>query len=69
MQVADKIKLLTPAELVELLDNKVTEQTLAQWRYRGNKGPKWSKIGGSVFYRRTDVDAWLKASERTPVVT
>jgi predicted DNA-binding transcriptional regulator AlpA len=35
-----------------------SEAALAQWRYLG-KGPKFIKLGRSVRYRASDVDAWL----------
>jgi predicted DNA-binding transcriptional regulator AlpA len=41
---------------------KITEPTLATWRYLG-KGPAFVKVGAAVRYRRSDVTAWL--AERT----
>lgn len=41
------------------------ERTLTQWRYLG-EGPPYIKVGGSVRYRRSDVDAWLEAHTVRP---
>lgn len=40
-----------------------TEAALAQWRYLGI-GPKFIKLGRSVRYRRSDVEAWLDGQTR-----
>ncbi|MFF2187276.1 helix-turn-helix transcriptional regulator [Streptomyces sp. NPDC058155] len=55
---------LTPTQLAEELD--ISPQTLANWRW-ANTGPRYIKLGTAknapIRYRRTDVDAWLVASE------
>ncbi|MFF9494243.1 helix-turn-helix transcriptional regulator [Streptomyces flaveolus] len=55
---------LTPRQLAEELE--VSTHTLANWRWAG-VGPRYTKLGDGrtarVRYRRTDVDAWLKARE------
>ncbi len=33
--------------------------TLRAWRVRG-RGPRYYKIGGKVFYKETDLDAWIE---------
>lgn len=48
--------LLTPDELAAKLRVKVG--TLYAWRNR-RTGPPSLKVGGSVRYRRSDVDEWL----------
>ena len=40
-----------------------TEQALAQRRFRG-QGPPFIKAGRRVFYRWSDVNAWLDANLR-----
>lgn len=51
--------LATPPEVAEHC--RVSEKTLANWRYL-SIGPKWIKLGGrDVRYRWDDVDAWLDA--------
>lgn len=37
--------------------------TLRAWRVKG-KGPRYYKIGGKVFYRGADLDAWIEAQVR-----
>ena len=55
---------ITPRELAVELG--VSTRTLANWRWSG-VGPRYTKLGDGrtspVRYRRTDVDAWLKARE------
>jgi predicted DNA-binding transcriptional regulator AlpA len=41
-----------------------TPGQLAQWRFRGD-GPPFIKLGRSVRYRWSDVEAWLDANTRT----
>ena len=41
----------------------VAEQTLANWRSMG-RGPKCLKIGGKVFYRLDDLEAFVGATAR-----
>jgi len=36
--------------------------TLRAWRVLG-KGPRFIRIGGSVFYRVSEVESWLKSHE------
>jgi len=50
---------LTPADLSG--ETKISQQTLAQWRYFG-RGPAYVKLGGHVRYMRSAVDAWRDAS-------
>lgn len=50
----DKEKFLTPQELVERWGGTVVTGTLANWRNK-KKGPKYTKIGGKVRYRESDV--------------
>ena len=52
-------KLLTPAEVVEYLDHKITIETLGVWRSRG-KGPEYLKLGGKVVYLLPDLEKWMK---------
>ncbi|WP_315770188.1 helix-turn-helix domain-containing protein [Rhodococcoides kroppenstedtii] len=51
--------LLTPAQCAEVLNMSVA--SLANMRYRGN-GPVFVKIGGSVRYRRSDLDTYLRGN-------
>ena len=54
-------ELLTPAELANEWGMKTT--TLANWRSAGD-GPKFTKIGGKVFYRRQDIQAYIASRVR-----
>jgi hypothetical protein len=60
-------ELLTEAEAAEHI--RRPQSTLRQWRYLG-KGPDYVKQGTEkrsyVFYRRSDLDAWLDASTVHP---
>jgi predicted DNA-binding transcriptional regulator AlpA len=48
--------LLTPAQAAEAVS--LSEQTLRIARIRGN-GPKFVKLGASVRYRLSDLEAWI----------
>lgn len=50
----------TPMEVSTF--TRIAPQTLARWRGEG-KGPKFSKAGSRVLYRREDVLAWLDRLE------
>jgi hypothetical protein len=52
-------ELLTSTKLAEEWDT--SEMALAQRRYRGD-GPRFVKIGARVFYRRSDIRAFLDAN-------
>jgi hypothetical protein len=56
-------ELIADAELANELHQK--PNTLTSWRNRGI-GPAYVKIGRRVFYRRSDVSAWLAAQRREP---
>lgn len=49
--------LMSPQEVADYLG--IPLGTVYQWRYRGT-GPRGSKVGKHVRYRRSDVDAWLE---------
>lgn len=42
----------------------LSESTLAKLRMRENRpmGPVFHRLGGSVIYRRADLDAWIDAN-------
>lgn len=52
---------LTPKQLADRWQRP--EGTLAQWRYRA-KGPRYTKLEGTVRYRLSDVEAFEKANEK-----
>lgn len=47
--------MLSPAELAVVLG--VSTVTLYRWR-RSGRGPKFTRAGGQIRYRRRDVDRW-----------
>lgn len=54
----------TAKEVADLLRFKPI--TLAIWRSNG-RGPKYSKIGGSVRYRGADIELWANADEASRI--
>jgi predicted DNA-binding transcriptional regulator AlpA len=56
-QLRDLFQLLSPADLAALIG--VDERTLAVWRAQ-KRGPDFVKLGRAVFYRQTDVNAWIE---------
>lgn len=55
--------LATTAELAEFL--RVDSQTVKSWRRR-NRGPRWISIEGSVRYRWSDVEDWVRLNTAAP---
>jgi hypothetical protein len=53
--------LMTTAELSRKIKKPVG--TLRQWRHRGF-GPAGFRVGGTVVYRRSVVEAWITEQER-----
>lgn len=51
---------MTTAELAVLV--RKTPATVRGWRHRG-QGPRGTRVGRGVLYRRDAVEAWLKARE------
>ena len=49
--------LLTPKEVSEILATPIG--SLAQWR-SADRGPAYFKLGASVRYHRSDVEAWIE---------
>lgn len=55
--------LITEEQLAERLG--LTVGTLYRYRLRGI-GPAFTKIGGGVWYREQDVDAWIVSNQKKP---
>lgn len=51
--------LLTESELAVIID--VAPNTLAVWRME-QRGPDYTKLGRSIFYRRVDIEGWIAAN-------
>lgn len=52
----DDSEVMTPVQVAEWLS--IPKNTLYAWRSRG-KGPKASKVGRHLRYRRSEVERWL----------
>jgi excisionase family DNA binding protein len=67
MSISNLPKFLTTDQAAELLT--VSASTLEVWRYR-RTGPRFVKIGRSVRYRQSDVEAFIeervRASQQEP---
>lgn len=48
---------MTPAEVSERYNGRVTVRTLANWRWAGN-GPKFTRIGGRILYDVSELILW-----------
>jgi DNA-binding transcriptional MerR regulator len=48
---------MTPHELADRYNGKVTIRTLANWRSAGIS-PPFTKVGGRIFYRLEDIEQW-----------
>lgn len=55
-------KLLTPAELANILGLNIA--SLRNWRWKG-KGPKYIKVGHLVRYKQSDVNEFIDEQSRT----
>jgi hypothetical protein len=55
--------LLTAAEVVELLEHRITTRTLANWRSAGGDGPRYKKIGARIYYPLDAVEEWIEGRE------
>ena len=54
----DNDSLLTTQDVADKL--KISLHTLASWRRQTNPHDlPWIEVGGSIRYRRSDVEAWL----------
>lgn len=54
---AIETKLLSPRRVASLLG--ISEKTLANWRCSGTQGLPHTKIGSRIFYRSSDVHAFI----------
>lgn len=60
-------KYLTPEELAERWEHRITVGTLANWRAKKrNQGPSFTKLGGRVVYPIEGVEAYEAAKTTTP---
>lgn len=50
---------LTPAELVQRYEGKISTRTLANWRSAGTS-PPFTKVGGRILYPLDELIEWEK---------
>lgn len=61
LNASDSCQLLTQEQAADIL--QISPSTLQHLRVSGRKGragPPWIKMGKSVRYRRSDLDAWIE---------
>lgn len=56
--------ILSPEDTSRYLGNRLSVQSLAKMRLDG-RGPRFVKLGSRVGYRRSSVDEWVLARERS----
>ena len=61
MSLIDDPKHITPKAAAYV---SASPRTLENWRQQG-KGPKYLKIGRSVVYLESDLEAWLQSQRRS----
>jgi hypothetical protein len=55
--------LVTPATAANRLG--LSPATLANWRVSGTSGLPFVRVGSRIFYRQTDIDAFIRANLKT----
>ena len=55
---------LTPQEVSDRFEGKVSPRTLANWRSLGTS-PPYRRIGGRILYPLEDLEAWEKKNTYT----
>lgn len=55
------------AYLSEVYGVSTAVSTLAKWRCLKSDGPKFQRYSRSIFYRRDDLDEWVRARLGEPV--
>ncbi len=56
--VIDHPRRLTPAEVSEHFDGKVSTRTLSNWRCMGGNGPPYIRLGNKIFYPEDLLIEW-----------
>ena len=57
MSVTVEKKFITPQQLSDRWEGRISARTLANWRSAG-MAPPFVKIGGAIVYRREDVESY-----------
>lgn len=63
MSITETNELISRDDAGELLG--VSPRTLGRWARLG-KGPPRTKVGRSIFYRRSSLEQWLLSQEESP---
>lgn len=61
LQAARKTSYLTPLQVSERYEGRISVRTLANWRSSGN-GPAFSRIGGRILYPEERLMDWEEKS-------
>ena len=56
-EVARKTSYLTPLQVAERYEGRISVRTLANWRSLGN-GPRFSRFGGRILYGLESLEEW-----------
>jgi hypothetical protein len=56
-QATRKTSYLTPAQVADRYEGRISVRTLANWRYLGN-GPAFCRIGGRILYPEEKLIEW-----------
>lgn len=48
---------LTPVQLAERYEGRISVRTLANWRWSGT-GPRFMRAGGRILYDLLELEAW-----------
>lgn len=63
LTILDPAARMSPQETA--LQLGVSKRTLDAWRSTGRHALPYYRLGGRIYYSRTDVLAWLEARQRT----
>lgn len=55
--VVRKTSYLTPDQVSERYEGRISVRTLANWRSAGH-GPKFTRVGGRILYDLTTMEEW-----------
>lgn len=56
-EAARKTSYLTPNQVADRYEGRISVRTLANWRYLGN-GPVFTRIGGRILYDLLMLEHW-----------
>lgn len=57
VQATRKTSYLTPAQVAERYEGRISVRTLGNWRYLGN-GPAFCRVGGRILYPEDKLIEW-----------